>query len=313
MPLITESKTATKSLTDMVWQEDPDKKKKLLDRCEIYAVKSWLNRQPHLPRLYDEQILLFLHSNYYSIERTKETIENYYTFRTHAPEIYFNREYKKDLSAILKVIHLAPIPLKYRTPLGYNMVYLRLREYEASKFDFTNAVKAAVAMLDFEIATNPLMEGFLLIFDMKHFTLGHVARITLSTLKKIMMYIQEAMPIRLKGLHVLNTFPLINQILALVKPLMKQELQDMLYLHTPAELEDFNQRFVPRKLMPSDYGGDLDSVEKYHNDLCKHLQLSGKWLKEIESTAVDESKRSRPIRASDVYGMEGSFKKLDLD
>lgn len=35
------------------------------------------------------------------------------------------------------------------------------------------------------------------------------------------------MPIRLKGLHVLNTFPLINQILALVKPLMKQELLDI--------------------------------------------------------------------------------------
>lgn len=70
------------------------------------------------------------------------------------------------------------------------MVYLRLREFEPSKFDFNAAVKAAVAMLDLAIATNPSMEGFLLIFDMKHVQLGHVARITLSTLKKIMMYIQ---------------------------------------------------------------------------------------------------------------------------
>lgn len=40
---------------------------------------------------------------------------------------------------------------------------------------------------------------------------------------------QDGLPIRLKGIHVFNAVPLIHQLLALVKPIMKKELFDLVY------------------------------------------------------------------------------------
>lgn len=39
----------------------------------------------------DEMIVLFLHSCYYKIEPTKNTIDNYFTIRTTATEIFCDR------------------------------------------------------------------------------------------------------------------------------------------------------------------------------------------------------------------------------
>ncbi|RZC38433.1 hypothetical protein BDFB_003455 [Asbolus verrucosus] len=52
----------------------------------------WMNTQPHLPHISDDFIYLFLHANYYSIEKTKTCIENYFTSRASAPAIFADRD-----------------------------------------------------------------------------------------------------------------------------------------------------------------------------------------------------------------------------
>jgi len=42
--------------------------------------------------LTDEQLILFLHCCQHSLEACKQTIEAYYTIRTHAPELFGNRD-----------------------------------------------------------------------------------------------------------------------------------------------------------------------------------------------------------------------------
>jgi hypothetical protein len=42
--------------------------------------------------LTDEQFILFLHCCQHSLEACKQTIEAYYTIRTHAPELFGNRD-----------------------------------------------------------------------------------------------------------------------------------------------------------------------------------------------------------------------------
>jgi hypothetical protein len=52
--------------------------------------------------LTDEQLILFLHCCQHSLEACKQTIEAYYTIRTHAPEMFGNRDpRRKDIQQIL--------------------------------------------------------------------------------------------------------------------------------------------------------------------------------------------------------------------
>uniref|UniRef100_T1HSB6 Uncharacterized protein n=1 Tax=Rhodnius prolixus TaxID=13249 RepID=T1HSB6_RHOPR len=45
---------------------------------------------PYHPTALDEHIMLFLHSNYFSVEKTKNTIETYFVVRAENPELFCN-------------------------------------------------------------------------------------------------------------------------------------------------------------------------------------------------------------------------------
>lgn len=72
---------------------------------ELKSLREWLKKQPHLPQaIADEQLLMFLHSCYDSVEQTKMKIDSYYTIRTHAPEIFTDRrEYSKEVMQAQKM------------------------------------------------------------------------------------------------------------------------------------------------------------------------------------------------------------------
>ncbi|XP_008471931.1 alpha-tocopherol transfer protein-like [Diaphorina citri] len=77
------------------------------------------------------------------------------------------------------------------------------------------------------------MEGYVVVFDMSGLSFGHLAKTTtqLNLVKNFMVYIQECHPVRLKSIHVINTYPLIDKILAIIKPMMQANIIQMLHLH----------------------------------------------------------------------------------
>lgn len=72
--------------------EEEKKKNPELKDSDVQILKDWATKQPHLPKISDVEYVLFLHSNYYSIEAAKHTIEEYYTSRTHMPEFFSDRD-----------------------------------------------------------------------------------------------------------------------------------------------------------------------------------------------------------------------------
>lgn len=71
---------------------------------------------------------------------------------------------------------------------------------------------------------NGTCDGYLFIADMSNVSLGHVGRLSPMGLKKLVMYIQEAIPVRLKGLHFINCPSVMDIIMNMARPFMKNEL-----------------------------------------------------------------------------------------
>lgn len=80
------------SLIKRISYDEEKKKNPELKDSDIQILKDWSMKQPHLPKILDVEYVLFLHSNYYRIEAAKNTIEEYYTSRTHMPEFFSDRD-----------------------------------------------------------------------------------------------------------------------------------------------------------------------------------------------------------------------------
>ncbi|KAJ9574053.1 hypothetical protein L9F63_008579 [Diploptera punctata] len=274
---------------------------------DIEELRQWLTEQHHLPTLTDEHLNLFLHSCEGNLMRTKVTMENYFTLRTHTPELFANRN---PLSNDIQEINL--VPLAHSSREGYKVLVYRLTNYEPSKLNFTAGIKMFLMYNDMRLAEDGLEPGYIVVFDMKGITLGHLSRINLSIIKKFIVYIQDCHPARLKGIHVINTVSFIDKVMTIIKPFLKGSIMQIIHFHGGVQSLE---KYMSLEILPQEYGGQGDSFNVYHAQQRKLLEEEYvTWFREEENYKVDESKRKgKKNTQADTYGARGSFRKLAID
>ncbi|KAF9805631.1 hypothetical protein SFRURICE_010038 [Spodoptera frugiperda] len=191
------------------------------------------------------------------------------------------------------------LPLPQRTKENYQVFLYRLNNPNLDLFNFVDAVKTFFMLADTRITENhSIPKGEIPIFDAANVTLKFVGKVNLSALRKYMMYTQEAMPIRLKQVHVINAPSYINKIYNLCKPFLKTEV---------AKLE----------LLPTEFGGKAGSIESIKRVWIKKMEAKRDWfLANDKLWAIDESRRpsgNHDDRADKVKELPGSFRSLALD
>lgn len=80
---------------------------------DLEALKEWIRKQPHLRARTDDQFLVgFLRGCKWSLERTKDKIDSYYSARTVVHEIMSPRDplLEKNI-AVLRLGYFVPLPL----------------------------------------------------------------------------------------------------------------------------------------------------------------------------------------------------------
>ncbi|XP_044261487.1 alpha-tocopherol transfer protein-like [Tribolium madens] len=278
----------------------PDNRKK-----ELNKIKIWMNSQPHLPHISDEYIYLFLHAAYYNIDKTKTCIENYFTIRASAPAIFNDRDpYSPRMQVMISLGNLIRLPKA--TPEGYKVLLYSVRDPDPTKMIFSDAVKGFCMYNDCVLSEDGLAEGYIVIFDMKGVSIGHLARVSLPALKAFMFYIQEAHPARLKGIHILNTASWIHHIMRIVLPLIKSELLSMVKFHKGSIPEG-----VPQDILPADYGGEAPSVEELDSETKSMVDKYASWLKESVHFKADESKRVKKASWWGLFSGSNSTERID--
>lgn len=171
------------------------------------------------------------------------------------------------------------VGLPIKTQEGYKVLCYRLSDTDPSKVNFANAVKAFCMFNDMMISQDCIIEGYIVVFDMKGLRLGHLAKIQLGALRTFMAYIQvrrrttyiyvcvlgavslnhclvlllpsvsvsrqEAHPVRLKKIYVVHAAAFINQVMAILKPLIKSELLGLLQFTSKGPKDLFPLALLP--------------------------------------------------------------------
>lgn len=80
------------------------------------------------------------------------------------------------------------------------------------------------AMPDAEDDEDIISEGEVQIFDMSGYTLKHVAKLHISTLRTYMKFLQKTLPAQLKAVHMINCPTYLDKIVAAIKPFIANEV-----------------------------------------------------------------------------------------
>lgn len=112
-------------------------------------------------------------------------------------------------------------------------------------------------------------DGDVPIFDMIGFSYRHVTKLSFSTLRCYMKFTQEAFPVRLKQIHLINVSPVLSKVLMVLRPFMKASVRDLLNFHAPNTTTLFDH--VPQDLLPNEYGGSAGSMVDIKKQFVKQI------------------------------------------
>lgn len=240
----------------------PELTDELLETLHNWTILHGLPPVPH------EKLALFAHSCYFDTDRAIRCMHHFYKLRSTTPEFFRNMDPGHEtMQRTFEILCFANLPVL--TPEGYRIHLHRLEDTRAEKYIMDDAMKMYIMMLEHAFYTQGCSTGTILLFDANGLRLSHLMRISISSVRKFMEYVQEALPVRMKGIYVVNGVWFMNKVLAILKPFMKQEIYEMIHIYSGDISELYST--IPPKCLPSDYGGELGSVKSFREDLRQNL------------------------------------------
>lgn len=119
---------------------------------------------------------------------------------------------------------------------------------------------------------NEIADGEIVIMDLKGLSFRHFLKVVgcITTARFYLKYLQEASPIRIIQINIVNPSSIVDRIFSLLKPFMKKELLDVLQIHST--LETLHDR-IPIELLPVEYGGTNDvSIDEVHASWIEKME-----------------------------------------
>jgi hypothetical protein len=163
------------------------------------------------------------------------------------------------------------VPLHETTSDNYKVIVLRLISDNFDHIHFNDVIKCFFMMSDVRLITPDaklLTDGEIPIFDMARLSYRHLTKIVLSTVRLYLKYNQEAHPVRVRQIHIVNCNPIIDKIIYLIKPFVRTENFKMINFHTSFETL---YKFVPKENLPNEYGGSAGSMESFKEFWTKKI------------------------------------------
>lgn len=123
------------------------------------------------------------------------------------------------------------VPLEGKTKEEYSMIVAHLIDTDPSHFYINELFTAALMIYDEILWTHGSKSGCVVVIDTMGIKIGHIRHLNLTLIKKFISYVQDALPIRLKGIHIMNTSLVIKMLWNIVKPFVNDSLINLVKLN----------------------------------------------------------------------------------
>ncbi|GAB6030506.1 hypothetical protein CHUAL_007368 [Chamberlinius hualienensis] len=287
--------------------EDPSRRED-----SIKILREWIIKQPHINGRTDDVFLLkFLRHAKFSIEKAKQRIDSYYTMRTAIPEWFTQRDISNP--KFVKLVKTgAFLPLGYDKE-GRRVVLGRVGQSDPNEFSLNELSRLNNILTEWILFDEQTQIcGIVFINDLSNMTGVHAAQFTPTVAKKAATFWQECMPIRTKAIHYWKAPKLFDAIFAMVKVFLKEKMLKRIQMHG-SNVESLQSAFS-KEILPQEYGGTGGTIEAIAERTLKDLLTYRDFFLDDEKYNVDESKRpGKPKTQEDLFGVDGSFRKLNID
>ncbi|KAF2879556.1 hypothetical protein ILUMI_26617, partial [Ignelater luminosus] len=271
-------------------------------------LQNWMKKQAHFPEILDKDIIgRFLALHKFRIQETKEILDNYYTIRSLLPEFYEKNVNDPDIKKIMDIAYHIPLP-KLTKDL-HRVIVSKFTGKDMDDFDSVAYMIYAV-----NVGEVRLREDYFLyhvfIFDFEGVKADLLLKFTPTFMKRAALISEKVFTTRPHGIHFINAPSYVNSFLNLLKTILKPKLASRMHVHS--DMESLREA-LGKNVLPIDYGGEEKSLAEL-NDLWKQKLLEYEDVFESNrKVRVDENLRIGKSLNTEFYGIEGNFKKLEID
>uniref|UniRef100_A0A182FLR5 CRAL-TRIO domain-containing protein n=2 Tax=Anopheles albimanus TaxID=7167 RepID=A0A182FLR5_ANOAL len=280
---------------------------------DLAALRAWLIKQSHLnPRTDDQFLVNFLRGCKYSLEKTKEKLDNYYTVKTAIPEFFEKRDpCNEELQTYMMFGVNLPLPHTLEVD-GPRFMLVRMGAYDASNYSIVDVMKVCYMITDLLLVNDDtsIIAGHMVLVDLRGLTFACMSQFNPTFIKKMTSVI-EAFPIRTRGIHFINPSSGFDALYKLFHGFLSKKIQERIQVHESFEAL---HKVIPKKYLPEEYGGSGGRLDDIIKDWQRQLIANREFFAEDAKYRNDERKRpGKPKNASNLFGVEGSFRSLQFD
>ncbi|XP_032588561.1 alpha-tocopherol transfer protein-like isoform X2 [Drosophila mojavensis] len=172
------------------------------------------------------------------------------------------------------------------TKIFFMMADARFTEPDVERTGDDSAANAGVGISDADLA-----DGDVQIVDMNGYTMRHLAYVSIFVLRVYMKFLQEAYPSRLRAMHIINCPPILDKMMSLFKPFIREDVYQMINYHTEG-MESLYE-LVPREMLPVEYGGKAGTVAEIKQKWMQIMRDKSAYLSDERYWRVTSETKSR--------------------
>lgn len=202
----------------------------------------------------DAWLVRFLRPCKYYPESAYELIKRYYSFKEKHSSVYRDLLPSKERN-IFEANMLTVCP--NRDQLGRRILVLELgKKWNHKKTTLDEVYKGCVLFLEAAmLEPETQVCGAVVIFDMDGLSMQQVWQFTPPFAKRIVDWLQDSVPLRVKNIHIINQPYIFNMVFALFKPFLREKLRSRIIFHG-TDRESLHS-YVSPKCLPDVYGGSV--------------------------------------------------------